>query len=99
MGWFTRKKEGISTSTAEKKETPEGLWYKCPKCKSVITSEEHKRNFSVCKNCNHHERVTAADYFEILFDSKKGTGTTITVTIPARFIELNVMEQTQTANA
>jgi len=32
-------------------------------------------------------------------DSKKGTGTTITVTIPARFIELNVMEQTQTANA
>jgi len=73
MGWFTRKKEGISTSTAEKKETPEGLWYKCPKCKSVITSEEHKRNFSVCKNCNHHERITAADYFEILFDSKKGT--------------------------
>ncbi|WP_127020766.1 tetratricopeptide repeat-containing sensor histidine kinase [Flagellimonas beolgyonensis] len=30
-------------------------------------------------------------------DSKKGTGTTITVTIPARFIELNVMEQTANA--
>ncbi len=73
MGWFTRKKEGISTSTADKKETPEGLWYKCPKCKSVITSEEHKSYLFVCKNCNHHERISAADYFEILFDSKKGT--------------------------
>lgn len=73
MGWFTRKKEGISTSTADKKETPEGLWYKCPKCKTVITSEEHKANLFVCKNCTHHERISAVDYFEILFDSKKGT--------------------------
>lgn len=73
MGWFTRKKEGISTSTAEKKETPEGLWYKCPKCKAVVTSEDHKATFHVCKNCNHHERISAGEYFEILFDSKKGT--------------------------
>lgn len=73
MGWFTRKKEGISTSTADKKETPEGLWYKCPKCKAVITSEDHKEAFYVCKNCAHHERISSTDYFEILFDSKKGT--------------------------
>lgn len=73
MGWFTRKKEGISTSTADKKETPEGLWYKCPKCKAVITSEEHKLNLFLCKNCHHHERISAQEYFEILFDSKKGT--------------------------
>ena len=73
MGWFTRKKEGISTSTADKKETPEGLWYKCPKCKAVITTEDHKENVYTCNNCNHHERASAGDYFEILFDSKKGT--------------------------
>ncbi|MDA7804208.1 acetyl-CoA carboxylase, carboxyltransferase subunit beta [Crocinitomix sp.] len=73
MGWFTRKKEGISTSTADKKETPEGLWYKCPKCKAVITSEDHKSHFFVCATCNHHERISAGDYFELLFDSKKGT--------------------------
>lgn len=73
MGWFTRKKEGISTSTADKKETPEGLWYKCPKCKAVIPTEEHKVDLFLCKNCNHHERISATDYFEILFDSKKGT--------------------------
>ncbi len=73
MGWFTRKKEGISTSTADKKETPEGLWYKCPKCKAVITSEDHKAALFLCKNCNHHERIGSSDYFEILFDNKKGT--------------------------
>jgi len=43
MGWFKRIKEGITTSTNEKKETPEGLWYKCPKCKTIITSEEHQK--------------------------------------------------------
>ncbi len=36
MGWFKRLKEGITTSTKEKKETPEGLWYKCPSCKKFI---------------------------------------------------------------
>ena len=28
MGWFKRNKEGITTSTKDKKETPEGLWHK-----------------------------------------------------------------------
>ena len=73
MVWFKREKQGISTSTADKKETPEGLWYKCPKCKTVIASEDHKANLYVCGVCDHHERIGAKDYFEILFDSKKGS--------------------------
>ena len=73
MGWFKREKQGISTSTADKKETPEGLWYKCPKCKTVVSSEDHKKNLHVCNVCSHHERISAKDYFEILFDSKKGS--------------------------
>ena len=43
MGWFKRIKEGITTATNEKKETPEGLWYKCPKCKTIVTSEQHQK--------------------------------------------------------
>jgi hypothetical protein len=39
MGWFKREKQGITTSSSEKKETPEGLWYQCPKCKTVASSE------------------------------------------------------------
>ena len=38
LGWFRRMKEGITTKTAEKKEIPEGNWYKCPSCKTVIAT-------------------------------------------------------------
>ena len=68
MGWFKRIKEGITTSTNEKKETPEGLWNKCPKCKSIITAKEHTQQLYVCLNCNYHHRINAKEYFKILFD-------------------------------
>jgi acetyl-CoA carboxylase carboxyl transferase subunit beta len=69
--WFKRTKGGILTSTAEKKETPEGLWYKCPSCKEIIPAEDHEANLWVCKNCNFHERIGSAEYFHILFDDHK----------------------------
>ncbi|HXD92086.1 MAG TPA: acetyl-CoA carboxylase, carboxyltransferase subunit beta [Bacteroidia bacterium] len=68
MGWFKRLKEGITTSTKEKKETPEGLWYKCTKCKKIATMQEHEANSHVCVNCGHHERISSEQYFEIIFD-------------------------------
>ncbi len=68
MGWFKRRTKNISTDTANKKETPEGLWYKCPKCKVVIHTQEHEENMWVCNTCNHHERINAKEYFDILFD-------------------------------
>ena len=73
MGWFKRIKEGITTSTHEKKETPDGLWSKCPKCKTIVTTEEHKKNLHCCINCNYHSRIGSAEYFEILFDNNKFT--------------------------
>jgi len=73
MGWFNRIKEGITTSTHEKKETPDGLWSKCPKCKTIVTTEEHKKNLHCCINCNYHNRIGSAEYFEILFDNNKFT--------------------------
>lgn len=71
MGWFKRIKEGITTSTKDKKETPEGLWYKCPECNTVVSTDEHKKNLWVCGECNYHSRVGSEEYFEILFDSGK----------------------------
>jgi len=73
MGWFKRIKKGVTTETNQKKETPEGLWYKCPKCKTIITSEEHYNQLYVCENCNHHHRINSKEYFEILFDRNKFT--------------------------
>ena len=73
MGWFTRVKEGITTSTEEKKETPEGLWYKCPECDEIMTSEDHENNLWVCVKCDHHEKIGSEEYFAILFDDHKFT--------------------------
>ena len=68
MAWFKREEKGINTPTEQKKETPDGLWYKCPECKTVATMAEHKRLHYVCGHCGHHGRIDAADYFDILFD-------------------------------
>jgi len=73
LGWFKRIKEGITTSTNEKKETPDGLWYKCPKCKTIITTKDHQKNLYCCINCNYHSRIGSAEYFKILFDNNKFT--------------------------
>ncbi len=73
MGWFKRLKEGITTSTEEKKETPEGLWYKCSSCKKITTSEEHAAHSYVCFECGYHERIGSKEYFEILFDDNQFT--------------------------
>lgn len=73
MGWFKRNKEGITTSTADKKETPEGLWHKCSKCKVIVSVEDHEKNVWTCQNCEHHGRINAAEYFRILFDDGKFT--------------------------
>lgn len=71
MGWFKRIKHGISTPTQEKKETPEGLWYKCPSCNTVIPQDDHNKELSVCHECGHHERIGSEEYFNILFDEGK----------------------------
>ncbi len=72
MGWFTRVKEGITTSTEDKKETPEGLWYKCPECSEIATTEDHENNLWVCPKCQFHEKIGSEEYFGILFDDHKG---------------------------
>jgi acetyl-CoA carboxylase carboxyl transferase subunit beta len=73
MGWFKRIKEGITTATKDKKETPEGLWYKCTECKEVIPTDDHAKTLWVCHSCGHHKRVDAVDYFNIIFDDGKYT--------------------------
>ena len=67
--WFKRFKKGITTSTADKKETPEGLWTKCPSCNHICTSSELKEHLYLCTKCNYHHRIGSDEYFDILFDN------------------------------
>lgn len=68
MGWFTRLKKGIITETKDKKDIREGLWYKCPRCKKIVTAEDHYNNANVCGSCNYHDKTNSEHYFELLFD-------------------------------
>lgn len=71
MSWFKRNKEGITTSTSEKKETPEGLWVRCSNCKTLFTSDDFAKNSYVCDRCSHHERIGSEEYFHLIFDEGK----------------------------
>jgi acetyl-CoA carboxylase, carboxyl transferase, beta subunit len=66
--WFKRIKKGINTKTSEKKETPEGLWTKCPDCNYICTISELREHLFVCPKCSYHHRISSSEYFEILFD-------------------------------
>jgi acetyl-CoA carboxylase carboxyl transferase subunit beta len=72
MSWFKRIKEGITTSTKEKKETPEGLWHKCISCKHIVPSKDHAARMFVCERCGYHDRINSQVYFEILLDGEDG---------------------------
>lgn len=69
--WFRRSKQGISTETREKKEVPDGLWHKCPECRSTITLDDLAKNLYICPDCGYHNRINAKEYFDILFDESK----------------------------
>lgn len=71
MSWFKRKMQGVTTKSKEKKEIPEGLWYQCPECKNVVTSEQHAENNWVCDKCRYHEKINSRQYFSILFDDNE----------------------------
>jgi acetyl-CoA carboxylase carboxyl transferase subunit beta len=69
--WFKRIRKGISTKTSEKKETPEGLWVKCPECNYICTISELREHLFVCPKCNYHHRINSSEYYELLFDNNE----------------------------
>lgn len=69
--WFKRVKEGITTRTEEKAETPDGIWNKCPSCKKALHASELEENKYVCHYCDYHLRIGSEEYFEVLFDDNQ----------------------------
>jgi acetyl-CoA carboxylase carboxyl transferase subunit beta len=66
--WFRRIRQGILTSTDEKREVPDSFWHKCPECKTIVTKSELEANLWVCPKCEFNNRINSAEYFKILFD-------------------------------
>lgn len=72
MSWFQRKVKGITTPTDQKKDAPDGLWFKTPSG-SIIHTRELKNNAYVCPEDGFHVRIGSKEYFDILFDHNKFT--------------------------
>ncbi len=72
MAWFKRQVKGIQTPTSDKKEVPDGIWYKTPSGK-IIRTVELKNNAYVSPEDGYHVRIGSREYFEILFDKNEFT--------------------------
>ncbi len=72
MSWFQRKVKGITTPTEQKKDAPDGLWYKTPGG-TIVHTRELKNNAYVSPEDGFHVRIGSKEYFEVLFDNNKFT--------------------------
>lgn len=67
MSWLNRVRNALP-SFAQKRETPDNLWIKCPSCSEMLFTKEYEENLSVCPRCDHHGRVRTDDRFGQLLD-------------------------------
>lgn len=63
------KKPKLSSSKARKKEIPEGLWVKCPKCSTMLYDKELDENLKVCLQCHHHFPIGARERINSLVET------------------------------
>lgn len=58
-----------SETPANRKELPDGLWVKCPKCGEVLFNKDLAENAHVCTVCHYHFRISARERLELLVDT------------------------------
>jgi acetyl-CoA carboxylase carboxyl transferase subunit beta len=56
---------------SKKREMPEGLWKKCPKCSTMVFEKELDENLKVCSHCQYHFPLGARE--RILSVSENGS--------------------------
>ena len=88
MSWFQRKVKGITTPTDQKKDAPDGLWFKTPGG-TIVHTRELKNNAYVSPEDGFHVRIGSQEYFEILFDQNQFTelDTDMTSGDPLKFVD------------
>jgi len=88
MAWFKRKTKGILTPTADKRESPDGLWHKTPQGK-IVHTQTLQENAYVSPEDDYHVRIGSNEYFALLFDENKFTelATRLTSADPLQFVD------------
>ena len=49
----------VTEKELEQPNVPEGLWKKCEKCGALLYDRDLEKNFYVCQECGHHQRISA----------------------------------------
>lgn len=62
------KKPFGDTPKNKKKNIPDGLWSKCPKCTHLIFNKILNENLQVCPKCNYHFPLTCWSRVEMIVD-------------------------------
>jgi acetyl-CoA carboxylase carboxyl transferase subunit beta len=73
MSWFQKMlppKINRRGGEEAKKNVPEGLWFKCPSCQTVLYHTDLEKNLDVCPICSHHHRISARARLNSLLDSE-----------------------------
>jgi acetyl-CoA carboxylase carboxyl transferase subunit beta len=63
------KKPKIAPSKSRKRDIPEGLWTKCPKCSVMLYDKELDENLKVCQHCNYHFPIGARERIHSLVET------------------------------
>lgn len=63
------KKPKLGSSKSKKREIPEGLWTKCPKCTTMVFDKELDENLKVCSQCQHHFPISARERIHSLVET------------------------------
>src|SRR5215469_2872551 len=64
-----KPKLGSAKPKSKKRDIPEGLWTKCPKCSTMIFDKELDENLKVCSKCAHHFPISARERIHSLVET------------------------------
>lgn len=66
--FFGKKKYATIPSPVAKKEVPEGIMIKCPKCRAIIYNRELEVNLHVCPRCQYHFPIPSPERIRVTLD-------------------------------
>ena len=63
------KKPKLAAAKSKKREIPEGLWTKCPRCSTMVFDKELDENLKVCTHCQHHFPISSRERIHSLVET------------------------------
>jgi acetyl-CoA carboxylase carboxyl transferase subunit beta len=64
-----KPKLGMGKTKNRKRDIPEGLWTKCPKCATMVFDKELDVNLKVCPKCHHHFPIGSRERIHSLVET------------------------------